>query len=29
MGAWRYEIYLIVFRLDMDLTSERSKRVEH
>ena len=29
MGTWRYEIYLLVFRLDMDLTSERSKRVEH
>ena len=29
MGAGRYEIYLLVFRLYIDLTSERSERVEH
>ena len=29
MGAWRYEIYLLVFRLYIDLMSERSERVEH
>ena len=25
MGAWRYEIYLLVFRLYIDLMSERSE----
>ena len=29
MGAWRYEIYLLVFRLYIDLTSEHSERFEH
>ena len=29
MGAWRYEIYLLVFRLYIDLMSERSERVEN
>ena len=29
MGAWRYEICLLVFRLYIDLMSERSERVEN
>ena len=29
MRAWRYEMYLLVFRLYIDLTSERSERVNH
>ena len=29
MGAWKYEIHLLVFRLYIDLTGKRSERVEH